>query len=262
MHRLAVLFITVSYATLPAAGQDRVDGFVARVYQDQSGKTVPYRLYIPPTHKKSHKYPLVIWLHGGGGQGIDNLRQIQGDQVPGTHIWTTPDNQAKHPTFVVVPQITGRTGWDDIGFATGRAFDPIRDSQLSPQLAQVLGILDSVKSEFRIDAKRIYIAGQSMGGFGAWNLITKKPELFAGAIILCGGGNPFLAENVKHLPIWSFQGDADGAIIRDTNRNMIAAVKKAGGNPRYTEYPGMGHEIWNRVFKEPGLVEWLFAQHK
>jgi len=129
------------------------------------------------------------------------------------------------------------------------------------QLNQVIGILDSLKMEFHIDSRRIYVAGQSMGGFGAWNLITKEPDVFAAAIILCGGGSPALAPNVTHLPIWSFQGDKDLSFL-NSNRNMIAAIRKAGGSPRYTEYPGMGHEIWDRVFKEPGLVEWLFAQHK
>jgi hypothetical protein len=69
-----------------------------------------------------------------------------------------------------------------------------------------------------------------------------------------------LAPNVTHLPIWSFQGDKDFPPFLNSNRDMIAAIRKAGGSPRYTEYPGMGHEIWDRVFKEPGLVAWLFAQ--
>ena len=152
------------------------------------------------------------------------------------------------------------TGWDTTG-----VFTPIgrpEERQLTPPLVQVLGILDALKTEFKIDDKRLYIAGQSAGGFGTWNLITKKPGVFAAAIILCGGGNSDLAGDVTDMPIWSFQGDADGQSILNSNRKMIAAIRKAGGNPRYTEYPGMGHEIWNRVFKEPGLVEWLYAQHK
>jgi predicted peptidase len=127
---------------------------------------------------------------------------------------------------------------------------------------QVLDLLDALRKEFHIDTHRLYVAGQSNSGFGTWNLITKEPGVFAAAIILCGGGNPELAGNVKEMPIWSFQGDMDNRTFLDGNRSMIAAIKKAGGNPRYTEYAGMGHEIWDRVFKEPGLVDWLFAQHK
>jgi predicted peptidase len=238
--------------------QNEVDGFVARVYQQQ-GQTMPYRLFIPPRYEKSRKYPVIVWLHGGGGTGTDNLRQIQKDQVPGTRIWTTAANQTKHPAFVVVPQTT--TGWDMTGSSAPNADRP-DERQLTSALVQVLGILDALKMEFPIDSNRLYVAGQSIGGFGTWNLITKKPGVFAAAIILSGGGNADLAGNVKDMPIWSFQGDADGPAFLNSNRNMIAAVRKAGGKPRYTEYPGMRHEIWDRVFKEPDLVEWLFAQHK
>ena len=238
--------------------QDNVDGFVGRIYKSPSGQMMPYRLFIPPGYKKANKYPLVLWLHGGGGSGSDNLRQIQGDQIPGTHTWTKPENQAKHPAFVFVPQ--SARSWDNTG-VTGVLADN-QGSELTPELALVLEILDSLKMEFSIDSKRLYVAGQSLGGFGTWNLITKKPGVFAAAIPLCGGGNPALAANVKRMPIWSFQGDADRAPFLDSNRRMIAAIRGAGGKPRYTEYPGVGHEIWERVFKEPDLVDWLFNQHR
>src|SRR5262245_16340761 len=112
MKRLALLLFTMGWATLPAMSQDQVDGFVARVHQ-QEGKTMPYRLFIPPKYNKSHKYPVILWLHGAGGSGADNLRQIQDDQVPGTRLWTTAANQARHPAFVVVPQTT--MVWDTTG---------------------------------------------------------------------------------------------------------------------------------------------------
>jgi predicted peptidase len=129
-------------------------------------------------------------------------------------------------------------------------------------LLQVTGILKTLESEFNIDAKRIYVAGQSIGGFGTWNFVTKRPDLFAAAIPLCGGGDPALASRAKGVPIWSFQGASDNAQFVASNRKMIAALRKAGATPRYTEYPGAGHEIWERVFNEPGLIDWVFAQHQ
>lgn len=259
MKRLALLLLALTCGCAPTMSQDKVDGFVARVYQ-QAGQTMPYRLFIPPKYNKSRKYPLIVWLHGGGGAGADNLRQVEGDQIPGTRTWTTAANQAKHPAFVVVPQ--SARGWDSSGIGAFRGLLDESERQLTAPLLQVLGIVDALTKEFPIDTKRLYVAGQSLGGFGTWNLITKKPEVFAAAIILSGGGMTDLAANVKDMPIWSFQGDTDGKPFLNGNRSMIAALRKARGNPRYTEYPGMGHEIWNRVFKEPELVEWLFAQHK
>jgi predicted peptidase len=218
--------------------QGPVDGFVPRVY-NQSGKTIPYRLFIPPKYKKSEQYPLIIWLHGAGGSGTDNLLQIQGDQTPGTHLWTTPNNVARHPAFVLVPQSTGR--WS--------------------ALPVVPDVIEAIKAEFSIDRSRVYVIGQSMGGQAAWDLVAGHPETFAAAIFVCStGGFPGSAKTVAGIPMWVFHGSNDPQVGRA--RETIDALRNAGGKPRYTEYQGMGHEIWDRVFKEPELAAWLFAQHK
>ncbi len=233
----------------PLAGaDDKVDGFEARTYKNNRHEQMPYRLFIPAGYDKSKKYPVVIWLHGAGGAGNDNLLNISGDQVPGTRLWTKPENQSRHPAFVLVPQSTG--GWASSSV-----------TQLSDEERLVIEILNKIKSEFSIDGKRIYLAGQSNGGFGTWDMISKRSELFAAAIPLCGGGNPALASNLVFMPIWAFHGDMDMTIPVAESRNMIAAIKKLGGNPRYTEFKGIDHDIWVPTFKEPGLVEWLFAQH-
>jgi predicted peptidase len=266
MKRLFGIVFTLALAASPCAAQDQdnVDGFVARVYKNESGQTMPYRLFIPDGYDKRKQYPILLWLHGSGGIGSDNLRQITGDQIPGTRVWTKPESQAKHPAFVLVPQ--SPQPWDATGFYYGNHWMVLAASEhgneLSRELVQVVGILESLKIEFNLDSKRLYISGQSFGGYGTWNFITKKPDLFAAAIILCGGGNPDLAARAKSIPIWAFQGDADNSQIIASNRAMIAGVEKAGGTPHYTEYAGMGHNIWGRVFTEPGLVDWLFAQHK
>jgi predicted peptidase len=253
MQRLVGLMFLFAFAALPAAAQDKIDGFLGRIHRNRSGQTMPYRLFIPPGYDKTQKYPLILWLHGAGSVGKDNKLQISEWSTPGTHLWTTPENVAKHPAFVVAPQCPAEDQdcWDDPDAG-----------QLGRELILVLDILDAIQKEFSIDAHRLYVAGQSMGGYGTWSLITKRPSIFAAAIPLCGGGNPSFASRAAKTPIWAFHGDMDDNVPVAETRNMIAAVKKAGGNPRYTEYKGMGHEIWDRVFKEPGLVEWLFAQHK
>jgi predicted peptidase len=219
-----------------------VDGFVARQYS-HSGKTIPYRLFIPPDYDTSQQYPVVLWLHGAGGVGTDNTLQIKGDQIPGTRIWTKPVNLGKHPAFVVVPQTSDR--WP------------------ASQLSMVPGILESLKSELPIDPNRMYVLGQSIGGEAAWKLVTDNPHLFAAAIFVCSAGSRISrASAVVDLPVWAFQGSEDDPDFVAATRGMIQAIRRAGGNPRYTEYKGAGHDIWDRVFKEPDLVEWLFAQHR
>ena len=233
-------------ATMPLLSQDSVDGFIGRVHKSGREK-MPYRLFIPKGYDKSILYPLVIWLHGGGSAGDDNIGQISLDNKLGTHFWTRPENQDKHPAFVLAPQ--SLSTWDSN-----------TENGLSEELKLVLEILDGVRKEYSIDPSRIYVAGQSNGGIGAWGLITKKPGMFAAAVPLCGAGNTRLASRAAKTAVWAFHGEKDDVIPVEHSRTMITAVKKAGGNPRYTEYKGIGHDIWETVFKEPELEEWLFAQ--
>src|SRR5207244_12933439 len=133
------------------------------------------------------------------------------------------------PTFVLIPQ--SPTNW-------------ISDcvESLSPEMLLVLEILDAVRVEFKIDPSRIYVAGQSDGGVGTWNVITQRPDLFAAAIPLCGGGDPSRASRVTKLPLWAFHGRRDEIIPVTESRKMIAAIRRAGGHPRYTEYGRVGHD--------------------
>lgn len=217
--------------------QKPVDGFAPRTYE-----TMPYRLFVPANYDKTQKYPLILWLHGAGSVGSDNFKQISGASLRGTHTWTAPEVQAKHPAFVLAPQ--SHTGsW-------------------TTDLPLVLQLLDSIKSEFSIDATRIYIAGQSMGGFGTWAYVTAKPDLFAAAIPLCGGGDPSRASLIAKIPVWAFHGVDDPTVPVSESRSMIAAIQQAGGSPHYSEYKGVGHDVWLKAFQEKGLVDWLFAQHK
>jgi predicted peptidase len=232
----------------PGATQDTRDGFIARSYHN-GRDTMPYRLFVPNGYDAQKKYPLIVWLHGAGGVGRDNLRQIVGDQIPGTHKWTQPATQAKYPAFVLAPQ--SADGW---------GAQPKGPDTLGAPLALVVGILDSLENEFGIDRHRIYVTGQSDGGYAVWDLITKRPERVAAAIAVCGGGNPARAARVATMPIWVFHGDADNVVPVTASRQMVDAINKAGGHPRYTEYKGAGHDVWTRAFAEPGLADWLFAQ--
>jgi len=126
----------------------------------------------------------------------------------------------------------------------------------------VLSILDAVRAEFNIDVNRIYVAGQSDGGIGTWNIIVQRPNLFAAALPLCGGGDVSGILAIVNMPIWAFHGSRDKVISVTESRKMINALKRAGGYPRYTEYPNVGHDVWTKAFAEPDLVDWLFAQHR
>jgi predicted peptidase len=225
--------------------------FLPKIYQNSRRETMPYRLFIPQSYDKRKKYPLVLWLHGGAGRGNDNLKQISGGNTIGSHVWTLPENQSKHPCFVVAPQCP-----DDELWAT------IETAKPTGQMRLVIELLQNLEKTFTLDAQRFYVTGQSMGGFGAWSVITEHPDMFAAAVPICGGGDESAAQKLTGMPIWAFHGEKDEAVSVERSRKMIAAIRQAGGTPKYTEYKGADHVIWDRVFNEPELLSWVFAQNR
>jgi predicted peptidase len=230
--------------------QDTVDGFAPRTFKGTGGVSAPYRLFVPEAAARVRPLPMILYLHGGGGVGTDNVKQISGGNTSGTHVWTTPDLQRRHPAFVVAPQIPAGEQWH------ARGPDP------APYTAIVVELLASLAKEFSIDQDRVYVVGQSLGGYGTWDVISKRPHLFAAAVPLCGGGNPARVAAARDLPVWAFHGAKDQVVPVTQSRDMVAALRAAGGSVKYTEYPDAGHDIWTRTFTDRGLHDWLFAQRR
>ena len=264
MQVLGLAFaVGVSFAA-PCSGQEESNGFDARVYKNAKGVTMPYRLFIPRDYDPHKKYPLVLWLHGSPARGIDNVEQISGTQLQGTHVWIKPAYQSKYPTFVLVPQCPEHRSW---AAAQG-------SGRLTEEMRLVLEIVRELPKEFSLDAHRFYVAGQSMGAIGTWQLISEYPAMFAAAVILCGNGDTSRAPSLAQLPIWVFHGENDtNPSTPVTNaREMVAAIERVGGKIKYTEYSSsamqavrvpnvpLGHNVWDKAFDEPALVPWVFAQ--
>jgi len=192
-----------------------VDGFVARWYHSATGETMPYRLFVPADYLAAKNYPVILWLHGAAGRGSDNLQQISGGNFLGTHVWTTPENQAKYHAFVIAPQCDATKAW-----ARPHAEGPA----LSIRLA--LEILDAIEKEYSIDRNREYVAGQSMGGEGAWAAIAARPGRFAAAVPLCGYGFENMIVSGARTPVWIWQGDKDEIVAVEGARQWVAACAK------------------------------------
>jgi predicted peptidase len=100
-----------------------------------------------------------------------------------------------------------------------------------------------------------------MGGYGSWDLAARRPELFAAVVPICGGGDEHAAERLLKTPIWAVHGDADTAVPVERSRRMIEAIKAAGGQPKYSELPGVGHNSWTPAYSDPeGVLPWMFEQ--
>jgi predicted peptidase len=247
---LTAIFLLLTAAVAKAQSKESPgEGFLARSYRSSTGEAMQYRLFVPVGYQRAKEYPVVLWLHDAEGRGSDNLQQISGSNFAGPHVWTTAENQAKYHAFVLAPQVDITKGW-----ARPHANTP----PISIRLA--LEILDAVEKEYSIDRERVYVAGQSMGGEGVWSALAMSENKFAGAIALCGYGDTSMISHVAKVAVWIFQGQADPVVNANIARAWVASLKQAGGTPRYTEYPGMGHPVWDVAFSEPELLPWLFSQ--
>jgi predicted peptidase len=231
--------------------------FEARTHK--SDWVMPYRLFRPDA---SGKLPLVVYLHGSGGLGDDNEKQLGLGNIFGTRVWLLPENQKRFPCYVAVPQ-TDR-GWAkyDLSKQTEGPAKVLPGLGDGSRLA--LEVIDVLRHEFAqsIDERRIYVTGQSMGGAGVWNIVTGRPKFFAAAVPCCGSVSTEDGTGSIETPLWAFHGDSDKSVPVSVSRDRMAARRKAGGYPLYTEYAGVDHNVWEWAYTEPELVKWMFAQRR
>lgn len=247
MRREAVSQQSGNRTSAPA--QKLEQGFIEKSHANARGETMQFLLFVPEGYDKTKSYPLVLWLHGGGTRGNDlKLLLAHGDEH-GIGFLAKEDNQAKYPSFILAPQCPPNKFWGDSGSREAIA-----------EMKMVIEILDKVRAGYAVDSRRLYVMGISLGGYGTWDIVTRRPTTFAAAVPICGGGNTAKASLIAKTPIWAFHGNEDEMVHVSESRRMIAALKKAGGQPRYTEYKGVGHHSWERAFKEPDFLSWIFAQ--
>jgi predicted peptidase len=245
--------LLMSAENAPAA--DALDHFSARTYKNEKQAVLLYRLMQPEGYQAEKKYPLVIFLHGAGERGNDNFAQLK----HGMRDFASDENRKKYPAFVIAPQCPTNQKWVDVDWSKDSSTMP---KEPAPSMQLTLELIAALQKEFSIDASRIYITGLSMGGYGSWDALQRHPEIFAAGAPICGGGDPAHAVKFKNVPVWAFHGDQDTAVKVNRSREMIAALKAAGATPKYTEYPGVGHDSWSATYKNPEFYTWLFEQQK
>lgn len=212
---------------------------------------LPYRLHVP---KGDKDVPLVIFLHGAGERGSDNKAQLK-HGIASILSW---GEKTGNQFLLLVPQCPKDLWWT----TTIRPSEDADPKETTGPLVSVLSLVDELVKKHSIDQKRIYLTGLSMGGFGSWELLRRKPDFFAAAIPICGGGSTKDAAKFKDVPLWVFHGDKDTVVGTDYSRKMVAALKKAGGKPKYTEYPGVAHDSWTQTYANDEVLAWLFSQKK
>jgi predicted peptidase len=242
----------IAFALLALVRQDPAQETQAKTFDGPGGKLL-YRIYQPKAAAPGNKLPLLLFLHGAGERGDDNAAQLK----HGLKQFIA--QQEKYPCFIVAPQCPKNKKWAEVDWSAATHATPEKPSD---SYASLIPLLESLQKELPIDSKRLYVTGLSMGGYGTWDLITRLPDTFAAAAPICGGGDESKAAVIAKVPQWIFHGSADTAVKPERSRNMVEALKKAGGAPKYTEYPGVGHNSWDKAYADPELWTWMFAQKK
>jgi predicted peptidase len=243
-----------SAASLP----EKYDHSIAATHVS-GDEQLPYRLFRPDNWESEKKpLPLVLFLHGAGKRGNDNIKPAS-SHIDGLIAIT---KNGKYRSFLLTPQCAKGKRWAEVSWQVPAYTNPV---PIGSTMKMVLETLDNIIKEYTIDTNRIYVTGLSMGGLGTFDIIFRRPDMFAAAAPLSGGGATETAKTIAHIPLWAFHGSKDKAVSVTLTRELIAAMKKAGGNPKYTELEGQGHVIWKPIYDgktEKKFYPWFFGQKK
>lgn len=232
---------SASKSPVPTAKAAPARGFLNRVFTDAQGRQHPFVVFVPAKFEPGSRPPVMLFLHGSGERGSNNIDQIMVGLGPA--IWK---RKGAFPFVTVIPQCQPGSNW----LADG------------PDAQWALAMLKQTQAEFGTDPDRVYLRGLSMGGSGTWSIAAKDPSAWAAIVPMCS--RPDVANAAKfaaaRLPIWNFCGDKDRAETVKANRDMAGALTRAGANAKYTEYPGVGHNCWDDAYGTDALYTWLLEQ--
>jgi len=256
MKKVILLFLFVLFGIANVVYGQAIEDWVVKLHKAHNHNGMPYRLMGPLNFNPDKSYPVIVSLHGGGGRGTDNLKQLRNWNT----ILAEEQNRKDYPSYVLVPQANEL--WN------------------GEHLSNIKAIIKDLPS---VDMDRIYILGHSMGGHGTYIIIQIDPDYFAAAVPSAGSGLTDTEEfidvsKIKDIPIWAFHGDNDKVCPIEKDLKVFAEMKRIGGNMKFTTWKGEGHGIpvknftdntkgntlfsSNRCDPEPVLLKWLFAQKK
>jgi predicted peptidase len=216
---------------------------------------VPYLVYVPRDYTAERRWPLVLFLHGQGESGTDGWRQLLQGLPPA--LFAAPE---RWPAIVLMPQKP----------------DPEREWESYEKA--LLALVERARKSYAIDPERLLLTGLSQGGHGTWVLGARHADLWAAVGPVCGyvaarrrdaagripadGVAGDLAKPLIATPVWAFHGAIDDVVPVAETEAMIAALRDAGGSPRVTIVPDVGHGVWSRAYEDPEFAAWLFAQRR
>lgn len=213
---------------------------------------LPYRQIVFDTGRPG-KFSLLLFLHGAGERGDDNERtKLNGVGKITKYIC---DNHLK--VVMLIPQCPREQQWVDVPW---NALSHRMPPEPSAPLRAVMTLLDAKCAEFAVDPAQIRVCGISMGGYGTWDIVCRRPGFFAAAFAVCGGGDETQAPKLKDLNLIVYHGAIDPTVPVERSRNMVAAVRRAGNDRLlYVELPEVRHKSWELAFGDFSAMDKFFV---
>ena len=226
--------------------------------------TLNYRILKPLNYDPSKKYPVHLFLHGAGERGDDNKSQL----VHGAKLFLKKENRLKYNSWVIFPQCPSNDRWPSLATDSWDNKDDYfpDNKEISPPnktLDLVIKFMDQFIEKKQVNKQRVYITGLSMGGMGTFEMLHRRPDMFAAATPICGNGNAELSKlYATKIHLWIFHGSDDKIVKPEYSFKMAKAIISSGGSPRLTLYENVGHDSWNNAFAEKNYLKWIHSKTK
>lgn len=212
--------------------------------------TLRYRILKPLDYDLNKKYPIHLFLHGVGERGNDNEKQL----VHGSKLFLNLDNRKKYKSWVIFPQCPTDDWWGN-----KKRYPELRGNAIE----LVIKLMESMLKSKNVDDDRVYVSGLSMGGMGTFEILSRKPNMFAAATPICGSGElNNVKKYAKKVPIWIFHGALDKVVLPSMSLQIAEKIIEEGGNPRVTIYESVYHDSWNNTFEEEDFLSWIHSKSK
>ncbi|MBL7223154.1 MAG: dienelactone hydrolase family protein [Candidatus Brocadiae bacterium] len=221
-------------------------------------------LHLPPGYDASRARPLIVYLHGAGGNG-DDVDAAWASRHP--IVRAAREHPERFPALILVPRCPRGRIWAPVPPDPVQSAWRLRRHGRKPApdaAAHVTAAIDAAVAAYAVDEDRITLAGHSMGGEGSTRYAALHADRFAAVAPSAGSAVIVLEDAAKlaRMGVWIFQGETDRISTAELAKRLVAAIRAAGGEPRYTEYRGLGHATAHRAYSDPKLIEWLLKQKR
>ena len=203
---------------------------------EQVFQNLKYLVSYPEDYRTDKKYPLVVFLHGAGTR-CDDLGVLERNAC----FVNLKKRQSRG--YILLAPLCSVHNWNEM-------------------MQTVASLVDQYRRSDTVDITRVYVTGNSMGGYGTWELAMIHPDWFAAILPVCGGGLGGFAARLADVPVRTFHGLRDNVVDPIESMQMAKAVNQSGGYAELILYPELEHNCWDKVYSDENNYDWLLSFSK